>query len=164
MQNTAQARVNSGQAAIIFDALTSTSQSTIAIAMDFWQLEKLMPRFAALLGEAPKSMLDVLAYAEKMRWIDSAEAFISATPSLRQSDVLFGNQSDFHVYDMVPCCSAKRVELGVGALPIALTHQSKVGSLHSPLWQTGCERYLKKLTRLLYKESPTLNSEQSGRL
>lgn len=40
--------------------------------------EKLVPRFAALLGEAPKSMLDVLAYAEKMRWIESAEAFIGA--------------------------------------------------------------------------------------
>ena len=40
--------------------------------------EKLIPRFAALLGESPKSMLDVLAYAEKMQWIDSAEAFIGA--------------------------------------------------------------------------------------
>lgn len=40
--------------------------------------EKLIPRFAALLGEAPKSMLDVLAYAEKMHWVESAEAFIGA--------------------------------------------------------------------------------------
>lgn len=40
--------------------------------------EKLIPRFAALLGEAPKSMLDVLAYAEKMQWVDSAETFIGA--------------------------------------------------------------------------------------
>lgn len=40
--------------------------------------EKLIPRFAALLGESPKSMLDVLAYAEKMRWIDSAELFIAS--------------------------------------------------------------------------------------
>lgn len=40
--------------------------------------EKLVPRFAALLGEAPKSMLDVLAYAEKMQWIESAEIFIGA--------------------------------------------------------------------------------------
>lgn len=31
--------------------------------------EKLIPRFAALLGEAPKSLLDVLAYAEKMQWL-----------------------------------------------------------------------------------------------
>jgi hypothetical protein len=40
--------------------------------------EKLIPRFAALLGEAPKSMLDVLAYAERMQWLESAEAFIGA--------------------------------------------------------------------------------------
>jgi hypothetical protein len=40
--------------------------------------EKLMPRFAALLGESPKSMLDVLAYAEKMQWAYSAETFIGA--------------------------------------------------------------------------------------
>jgi hypothetical protein len=40
--------------------------------------EKLIPRFAALLGEAPKSMLDVLVYAEKMQWLESAEVFIGA--------------------------------------------------------------------------------------
>jgi len=40
--------------------------------------EKLIPRFAALLGEAPKSILDVLAYAEKMQWVGSAEIFIGA--------------------------------------------------------------------------------------
>ena len=36
------------------------------------------PRFAALLGESPKSMLDVLAFAEKMQWIENAEIFIGA--------------------------------------------------------------------------------------
>lgn len=40
--------------------------------------EKLIPRFAALLGESPKSMLDVLAFAEKMQWIENAEIFIGA--------------------------------------------------------------------------------------
>ncbi len=40
--------------------------------------EKLIPRFAALLGETPKSILDILAYAEKMQWIESAEDFIGA--------------------------------------------------------------------------------------
>ena len=40
--------------------------------------EKLIPRFAALLGESPKSMLDVLAYAEKMQWIESAEGFVGS--------------------------------------------------------------------------------------
>lgn len=40
--------------------------------------EKLIPRFAALLGEAPKSMLDVLGFAEKMHWLENAETFIGA--------------------------------------------------------------------------------------
>ncbi len=40
--------------------------------------EKLIPRFAALLGEAPQSILDVLAYAERMHWVESAEVFIGA--------------------------------------------------------------------------------------
>ena len=40
--------------------------------------EKLIPRFAALLGESPKTLLDALGFAERMQWIDSAEAFIGA--------------------------------------------------------------------------------------
>jgi len=40
--------------------------------------EKLVPRFAALLGETPKSMIDTMAYAEKMQWIQSVEDFFSA--------------------------------------------------------------------------------------
>lgn len=40
--------------------------------------EKLIPRFAALLGSEPKSLLDNLAYAEKAGWLDSMEAFVSA--------------------------------------------------------------------------------------
>ena len=40
--------------------------------------EKLIPRFAALLGESPKSLLDVLAYAEKIGWLTNAEAFVGA--------------------------------------------------------------------------------------
>ena len=40
--------------------------------------EKLIPRFANLLGESQKSLLDVLAYAEQMDWIDSTEEFIGA--------------------------------------------------------------------------------------
>ena len=40
--------------------------------------EKLIPRFAALLGESPKSLLDVLAFAEKCNWVTNAEAFIGA--------------------------------------------------------------------------------------
>jgi hypothetical protein len=40
--------------------------------------EKLIPRFAALLGESPKSLLDVLDYAEKIGWLTNAEAFVGA--------------------------------------------------------------------------------------
>ncbi|MEN9595932.1 MAG: hypothetical protein RL236_366 [Pseudomonadota bacterium] len=40
--------------------------------------EKLIPRFAALLGESPKSLLDVLNYAEKMGWITDTMSFVSA--------------------------------------------------------------------------------------
>ncbi len=38
--------------------------------------EKLLPAFARLLGAQPKSLLDVLAYAERMGWIANAEEFI----------------------------------------------------------------------------------------
>ena len=31
-----------------------------------------------LLGGQPKSLLDVLSYAERMKWVNSAEAFIGA--------------------------------------------------------------------------------------
>ena len=40
--------------------------------------EKLIPRFAALLGSVPKSLLDNLAYAEKAGWIENAEEFVGA--------------------------------------------------------------------------------------
>ena len=40
--------------------------------------EKLIPRFASLLGEAPKSFLDTLSYAERMEWVEAAEEFIGA--------------------------------------------------------------------------------------
>jgi len=38
--------------------------------------EKLIPRFAALLGSVPKFLLDNLAYAERAGWIESAEEFV----------------------------------------------------------------------------------------
>ena len=40
--------------------------------------EKLIPRFAALVGEAPRAMIDTLAFAEKMGWLEDAEAFFGA--------------------------------------------------------------------------------------
>ena len=40
--------------------------------------EKLIPRFVALLGGTPQSLLDNLAYAEKAGWVESSESFVSA--------------------------------------------------------------------------------------
>lgn len=38
--------------------------------------EKLMPAFASLIGGQPKSLLDVIAFAERMEWVENAEEFI----------------------------------------------------------------------------------------
>ncbi|MHB9118248.1 MAG: hypothetical protein ACYC2R_08230 [Burkholderiales bacterium] len=38
--------------------------------------EKLLPAFARLLGGQPKSLLDVMAYSERMGWVKNAEEFI----------------------------------------------------------------------------------------
>ncbi len=40
--------------------------------------EKLLPLFARLLGGQPKSLLDVVAYSERMGWVESADEFIGA--------------------------------------------------------------------------------------
>jgi hypothetical protein len=40
--------------------------------------EKLIPRFAALVGEPTRTMLDALSFAERMAWVDSAESFFGA--------------------------------------------------------------------------------------
>lgn len=40
--------------------------------------EKLIPRFAALVGENPKTMIDTLAFAERVGWLDDAEVFFGA--------------------------------------------------------------------------------------
>ena len=40
--------------------------------------DKLLPRFAALVGENSKTLLDTLAIAERADWLPSAEAFIAA--------------------------------------------------------------------------------------
>lgn len=38
--------------------------------------EKLLPAFARLLGGQPKSLLDVMAYSERMGWVSDAEQFV----------------------------------------------------------------------------------------
>jgi hypothetical protein len=39
--------------------------------------EKLLPVFAKLYGERTKSMIDTLAFAERMGWVESSEQFIA---------------------------------------------------------------------------------------
>lgn len=40
--------------------------------------EKLIPAFARLLGGQPKSLVDAMAYAERIGWVANAEEFIGA--------------------------------------------------------------------------------------
>ncbi len=40
--------------------------------------EKLLPRFAAVVGEPPRTLMDTLAFAERVQVLDDAEAFIAA--------------------------------------------------------------------------------------
>ncbi|MHB1678515.1 MAG: hypothetical protein ACYCSS_13480 [Sulfuriferula sp.] len=40
--------------------------------------EKPLPAFAKLIGGQPKSLLDVIAFAERMEWVENAEEFIGA--------------------------------------------------------------------------------------
>ncbi len=40
--------------------------------------EKLLPAFARLIGGQPKSLLDVIAFAERMEWVENAEEFVGA--------------------------------------------------------------------------------------
>ena len=38
----------------------------------------MIPQFARMLGEPPQSLLDTLAYAERMGWLENAEEFFGA--------------------------------------------------------------------------------------
>lgn len=40
--------------------------------------EKLLPRFAQLVGASPRSLIDALNTAERMNWLSSAQAFVAA--------------------------------------------------------------------------------------
>ena len=88
--------------------------------------EKLIPRFAALLGESPKSMLDVLAFAEKMQWIENAEIFIGARKlrkllvheymsdaALFLQALLTAREAAAMLFDAVTAIEAEAVKVGV---------------------------------------------------
>lgn len=64
-------------------------------------------------------------------------------PALRQTQVSFDPQFDFHFYDMDFCRAARRKGLRLGTWPIILTHQSS-GSFGSATWTQMWSRYIKK--------------------
>lgn len=88
--------------------------------------EKLIPRFAALLGESPKAMLDVLAFAEKMQWLDSSAEFVGARKlrnllvheymsdaGLFLDSLLNARDATPMLFKVVSCIDSKAKELGL---------------------------------------------------
>ena len=64
--------------------------------------------------------------------------------TLQSSGVRFDPQLDFHFYDLDFCRSAEIANLKLGTWPIAITHQSSGGSVHSDAWLRARAFYLKK--------------------
>jgi GT2 family glycosyltransferase len=63
--------------------------------------------------------------------------------TLREKNVRFDPQFDFHLYDIDFCRTARQQGLRLGTWPIALTHQSK-GSFGTESWFARYEKYLAK--------------------
>lgn len=64
--------------------------------------------------------------------------------TLQASGVRFDPQLAFHFYDLDFCRSAQAAGLKLGTWPIAITHQSLGGSVHSPAWLQARARYAQK--------------------
>jgi hypothetical protein len=62
---------------------------------------------------------------------------------LRETNVLFDEQFDFHFYDLDFCRTARANDLSIGTWPIALTHQSG-GNFGSDAWQRSYRNYCEK--------------------
>ena len=62
---------------------------------------------------------------------------------LRERQVRFDEQFDFHFYDLDFCRSARQAGLRLATWPIAVTHQSS-GRAGSPEWHANYGRYLAK--------------------
>jgi GT2 family glycosyltransferase len=69
--------------------------------------------------------------------------FAAKRDTLREREVRFDPQFDFHLYDMDFCRTARSRGLRLGTWPIALTHQGK-GKFATPDWFRNYERYLAK--------------------
>jgi GT2 family glycosyltransferase len=63
--------------------------------------------------------------------------------TLRDSNVLFDPQFDFHFYDMDFCRTARNRNLKLGTSRISITHQS-IGNFDSPAWRAKSKLFLEK--------------------
>ncbi len=63
---------------------------------------------------------------------------------LQGARVRFDPSLGFHFYDLDFCRTAQAAGLRLGTWPIAITHASEGGSIHSQAWADSCERYLAK--------------------
>lgn len=69
---------------------------------------------------------------------------VARASTLQASGVRFDPQLDFHFYDLDFCRSAEAAHLKLGTWPIAISHQSPGGSVHSPAWLQARARYAQK--------------------
>ena len=63
--------------------------------------------------------------------------------ALKENELFFDPQFDFHFYDMDFCRRARQSELRLGTWPICLTHQSR-GAFGSPQWNDKYRAYIEK--------------------
>jgi len=88
--------------------------------------DKLLPRFAALVGESPKTFLDTLAFAEKALLLSDADAFIAARrlrnalvheymhdPQVFLESLLLADQTCGLFFDLLDRVSQELERLGV---------------------------------------------------
>ena len=69
--------------------------------------------------------------------------FAAKRDTLREHDVRFDPQFDFHLYDMDFCRTARARGLRLGTWPIAVTHQGK-GNFGTEHWFQNYQRYIAK--------------------
>jgi len=80
---------------------------------------------------------------QAVRLIDGV--FMAARASrLKQSGVRFDPQLGFHFYDLDFCQVAHAAGLRIGTWPVAITHASPGGSVHSAAWLASRLLYLEK--------------------
>ena len=63
---------------------------------------------------------------------------------VKERGVLFDPALGFHLYDLDFCRSASAAGLKIGTWPIAITHASSGGSIHSEAWADSSQKYLAK--------------------